>query len=171
MNKPKVSVIVPVYNTEKYLRKCVESLVNQTLEDIEIVMINDGSKDSSESIIKEYMEKYPDSLMWKISDSLDKVNGLTSFEAMRKGDEAAQKVVDEYLYAVAAGIIDMINIFQPEIICICGGISKEGSYLLDPIKKYVEEEAYAPDVPAKPVLKIAQLGNDAGIIGAALLGT
>ncbi len=120
---------------------------------------------------KEYMEKYPDSLMWKISDSLDKVNGLTSFEAMRKGDEAAQKVVDEYLYAVAVGIIDMINIFQPEIICIGGGISKEGNYLLDPIKKHVEAEAYGGGVPNHPTLKIAELGNDAGIIGAALLGT
>ena len=58
MNKPKVSVIVPVYNTEKYLRKCIDSLVNQTLNDVEIVMINDGSKDSSESIIKEYIDRY-----------------------------------------------------------------------------------------------------------------
>lgn len=56
---PKVSVIVPVYNTEKYLHKCLDSLVNQTLDDIEIVIVNDGSKDSSPEIIKEYMEKYP----------------------------------------------------------------------------------------------------------------
>lgn len=120
---------------------------------------------------REYMEKYPDSLMWKLADRLEKVNGLTSFEAMRKGDEAAKKVVDEYLYAVAAGIIDMINIFQPEILCIGGGISKEGNYLLDPVKKHVAAEAYGGGVPQKTQLKIAELGNDAGIIGAALLGT
>lgn len=56
---PKVSIIVPVYNTEKYLHKCLDSLVGQTLEDIEIVIVNDGSKDSSPEIIKEYMDKYP----------------------------------------------------------------------------------------------------------------
>ena len=49
----KVSVIVPVYNVEKYIRKCLDSLVNQTLEDIEIIVVNDGSKDSSIDILKE----------------------------------------------------------------------------------------------------------------------
>jgi len=55
----KVSFIVPVYNSEKYLRKCLDSLVNQTLEDIEIIIINDGSVDSSQNIIDEYVQKYP----------------------------------------------------------------------------------------------------------------
>lgn len=54
----KVSVIVPVYNVENYIRKCLDSLVNQTLEDIEIIVVDDGSKDSSASIIKEYTDKY-----------------------------------------------------------------------------------------------------------------
>ena len=55
----KVSVIVPVYNTEKYLRKCLDSLINQTLDNIEVVVVNDGSKDMSPQIISEYIEKYP----------------------------------------------------------------------------------------------------------------
>lgn len=55
---PKVSVIVPVYNVEKYISKCLNSLVNQTLKDIEIIVVNDGSKDGSKEIIKEYEEKY-----------------------------------------------------------------------------------------------------------------
>ncbi len=55
---PKVSVIVPVYNVEKYIKNCLESLVNQTLKDIEIIIVNDGSTDSSKSIIYEYIEKY-----------------------------------------------------------------------------------------------------------------
>lgn len=54
----KVSVIVPVYNVEQYLRKCLDSLVNQTLQDIEIIVVDDGSTDSSSDIIKEYAEKY-----------------------------------------------------------------------------------------------------------------
>lgn len=61
---PKVSVIVPVYNTEKYLHKCLDSLVNQTLDDIEIVIVNDGSKDSSPEIVKEYMDKFPGKFLY-----------------------------------------------------------------------------------------------------------
>ena len=56
-NRPKVSILVPIYNVEHYLRECLESLVNQTLEDIEIICINDGSTDSSPQIIQEYSLK------------------------------------------------------------------------------------------------------------------
>ena len=58
----KVSVIVPVYNTEKYLRRCLNSLVNQTLEDIEIIVIDDCSPDNSKEILKEYEKKYKDKI-------------------------------------------------------------------------------------------------------------
>lgn len=54
----KVSVIVPVYNVEKYLEKCLDSLVNQTLKDIEIIIVNDGSPDNSQEIIDKYVKKY-----------------------------------------------------------------------------------------------------------------
>jgi len=54
----KVSVIVPVYNVEDYIEKCLNSLVNQTLEDIEIIIVNDGSKDSSKEKIEKYLKKY-----------------------------------------------------------------------------------------------------------------
>lgn len=64
MVNSKVSVIVPVYNTEKYLRKCLDSLVNQTLDGVEIVIVNDGSKDSSPQIIAEYMKEYPDRFVY-----------------------------------------------------------------------------------------------------------
>ena len=66
----KVSIIVPVYNVEKYLPKCLDSLVNQTFKDIEIVIINDGTKDNSQEIIDEYVKKYP-----KIVKSYIKENG------------------------------------------------------------------------------------------------
>ncbi len=58
-NKPKVSIIVPVYKVEKYLRRSMDSLVNQTLDEVEIICINDGSPDNCLSILKEYKEKYP----------------------------------------------------------------------------------------------------------------
>ena len=66
----KVSIIVPVYNVEKYLAKCLDSLVNQTLKDIEIIVVNDGSPDNSEQIIKKYLKKYPDKIIY-----LKKENG------------------------------------------------------------------------------------------------
>lgn len=55
----KISVIVPIYNGEKYIETCFESLANQTLKDIQVIMINDGSQDKSEKICKEYVSKYP----------------------------------------------------------------------------------------------------------------
>lgn len=55
----KVSIIVPVYNVEKYLAKCLDSLVNQTLKDIEIIIVNDGSPDKSQDIIDKYVKEYP----------------------------------------------------------------------------------------------------------------
>lgn len=54
---PKVSVIIPVYNTEKYLKQCLESVINQTLKDIEIICVNDGSTDNSQKILEEYAQK------------------------------------------------------------------------------------------------------------------
>ncbi|MBW7676993.1 glycosyltransferase family 2 protein [Chryseobacterium chendengshani] len=59
---PKVSVIVPVYNVEKYLAKCLGSLVNQTLQAIEILVVNDGSTDDSERIIRDYAQKFPEKI-------------------------------------------------------------------------------------------------------------
>lgn len=58
----KVSIIVPVYNVENYLTKCLDSLVNQSFQNIEILVVNDGSKDRSEDIIKEYSQKYPEKI-------------------------------------------------------------------------------------------------------------
>ena len=55
--KIKVSVIVPVYNVEKFIDKCLNSLVNQTLKEIEIIVVNDGSPDNSQKIIDEYVKK------------------------------------------------------------------------------------------------------------------
>ena len=55
----KISIVIPVYNVEKYLRTCLDSVVNQTFKDIEIVIVNDGSKDGSLDILKEYESRYP----------------------------------------------------------------------------------------------------------------
>ena len=57
---PKVSIIIPVYNVEKYIKKCLESLAEQTLQDFEIIIVNDGTKDNSEEIILNYQKEHPE---------------------------------------------------------------------------------------------------------------
>lgn len=116
---------------------------------------------------REAMEANPDSLMHKFAEENGKVSGRTSFMAAAEGDEAAQKVVDKYIEYVATGIASIVNIFQPEILVIGGGISKEGDKLLNPIKEYVNKIDYNKYMQ-KTDIRIAQLFNDAGIVGAAL---
>ncbi len=119
---------------------------------------------------KQAMKRYPQSLMWKLcGNSIDNVNGRTSFDAMRAGDSAAKAVVDNYLEYVGVGIANIINIFQPEVLCIGGGISNEGDAILNPINEYVMGENFARNVAIKAEIKVAALKNDAGIIGAAFL--
>lgn len=79
---PKVSVLVPIFNVEKFLRECLDSVVNQTLRDIEIICINDGSTDSSLEIIKEYAAKDPRIVV------IDKANSGYG-DSMNRGMEAA----------------------------------------------------------------------------------
>ena len=99
-----------------------------------------------------------------------KVSGRTSFDAMRAGDEAAKEVVDSYINYLACGIINIINIFQPEVLSIGGGISNEKDNLLTPLIPLVRAETYGTGIVKETEIRIATLGNDAGIIGAALLG-
>ena len=113
------------------------------------------------------MEEHKDSKMWDIAGSLDKVDGRTSFEAMRAGDAAGKAVVDKYIYYIAVGLINMINIFQPEVLCVGGGICKEGETLMAPLRKYIDAEQFGEYSEKKTKLCVAALGNDAGIIGAA----
>lgn len=111
-----------------------------------------------------------DSLMWNsIDGDLQKVSGLTSFEAMKKGDKLAKEIIDKYISYLACGVTNVINIFQPDIICIGGGVSKQGDFLLSPLIKIVEKERYSKYAEKQTKICAASLGNDAGIIGAAIL--
>ena len=119
----------------------------------------------------EAMKKDTNSKMWGIAGYLKNVNGRTAFDGMRAGDKTACAVVDRYCEYVACGISNIINVFQPEVICVGGGISKEGETLLTPIRKFVEADRYTKSTDKQTVIKAAELGNDAGIIGAAFLGS
>lgn len=120
---------------------------------------------------KESMAKNPDSSMHKlVAERSGKVSARIAFDAMRMGDAAAKAVVDDYIKYLAAGITNTINTFQPDILCIGGGVCNEGDALLLPVKELVAKEVYTRNSKQNAQIVIAKLGNDAGIIGAAFLG-
>lgn len=119
---------------------------------------------------KKAMEENPDSVMHQLAEEEGKVSGRTAFDAMRKGDVAGIKVVDKYIKYVACGLINLVNALQPEIICIGGGICNEGETLMKPLRRYVQAERYSIHSKIQTRIVKAELGNDAGIIGAAILG-
>lgn len=118
---------------------------------------------------KEKMTSCHDSMMWEISGELNRVNGQTAFIGSKQGDKAAAEVVEKYTEYLACGITSIVNIFQPEVVCIGGGISHEGETLLKPIRTILNKEDYARNSKNRTKLICATLGNDAGLIGAALL--
>ena len=114
--KLKVSVIVPVYNVEKYLEKCLTSLVNQTLKDIEIIVVNDGSSDNSQKIIDKYAKKYKNIKSYiknngGVSDArnygIKKAKG--KYIAFVDGDDYADETMYEKMYKKAeSGNFDIV---------------------------------------------------------------
>ncbi len=110
------------------------------------------------------MQNNPDSLIWQVSRCTSLVSGRTAFDAMRLGDPIASGIVAAFVSDLAVGVSNVINLLQPEVVCIGGGISHEGDALISPLT-----DAVIPMLCAPLATKIlpAALGNDAGIIGAA----
>lgn len=116
---------------------------------------------------KAAMKKHADSAMWKsVNGDINRVNGKTPFVP---GDVVAERVVSTYLGYLAEGIVNIVNMFQPEIICLGGGVSGAGDVIIKPLAEEVKTKAFARFGKRHTQIKIASLGNDAGIIGAALL--
>ncbi len=119
---------------------------------------------------KDAMRHSQDSVMWElVNNNIDTVSGRTAFDAMRKGDFAAKQVVDRYIYYVACGVINIINALQPDIICVGGGVGHERETILAPLRRHIERERYSIYAAKQTQILSATLGNDAGIIGSALL--
>ena len=118
---------------------------------------------------RELMQDAPDSKLWELVGSLEAVNGRTPFDAAALGDPVAGKVIDEYVDYLGCGVASLVNIFQPEVFCIGGGPSAQGETLMAPVRYILNREDYARNSVHRTRLMRAQLGNDAGIIGAALL--
>lgn len=104
-----------------------------------------------------------------VGGDIDKVSGRTAFEAMKAGDNTAKEVVDKYIGYLACGLVNVINIFQPDVLCIGGGIAGQGETLLAPLRTIIERERITKYNEKQTCVCIASLGNDAGIIGAACI--
>ncbi len=128
---------------------------------------------SATALVKEtkrVMKLYPDSLMWRLCDgNIDKVSGVTPFRAQEKGDFAATMVVADYTNYLAIGIANVVNMFQPAVVCIGGGISGEGEDLMNPLRDRIKRISFGTE-NSRIRVEVAKYRNDAGIIGAGLLG-
>lgn len=118
---------------------------------------------------KKAMLENKDSKMWELcGGDIENAGGRTAFDAMRAGDAVGKTVVDNYIRYIAYGTTDIVNTFQPEMICFGGGICNEGETLLAPLREYVAKWRYSKKQLKQTEICRATLGNDAGIIGAAL---
>lgn len=115
----KVSVIVPVYNLEAYIEKCLESLVHQTLEDIEIIVINDGSKDNSQKVIEIYEKQYPHKIRAYIKENAGQGVARNLGLQVAKGDYISFVDGDDYLAPNALEEMYKLSEQKCADICIC----------------------------------------------------
>ena len=139
----KVSIIVPVYNVEKYLAKCLDSLVNQTLEDVEIIVVDDGSKDNSKQIIDEFQTKYPD----KIKSFVKENGGLSDARNFGLDRASGEYIgfVDSDDYVTAEMFQEMYSLAQKYdaemVICNLQKVDENG--------KILQKLTQVPNMPEK----------------------
>ncbi|MCH5207317.1 MAG: ROK family protein [Oscillospiraceae bacterium] len=114
-------------------------------------------------------EENPQSLINAIIKEDGRCSARTAYKAMKAGDAVGKTVTDDYVKYLACGITNVINTFQPEILCIGGGVCNEGEILLNPLKEAVAKQVYSKNSAKNTEIVICSLGNDAGIIGAAML--
>ena len=119
---------------------------------------------------REAAEANPDSLLNKVKEDFGEWNAQIAFVAMKQGDKVAAQVIDSYTDFLADGLANAINAFMPEVLIVGGGVCNEGDPLLIPMReKTMSRPYFGPGVP-KTRIALAQMGNDAGIVGAAMMG-
>ena len=110
--------------------------------------------------------KHASHLLEPIGHDLNNISGRTPFEAMRNGDMLGTKICNAYIEMLGCGLINAVNIFQPDIVCLGGGVCNEGEALLEPLRKLIEKERYPVRTIALLYALQGAIGNDAtGIIG------
>lgn len=120
---------------------------------------------------RELASENQENLLWKLcrGDS-NRIEAKTVFDAAAVGDRAAMQLLDTYTTYLAEGIANIINIFQPAVLCVGGGVSRAGKMLLDPVRAKVAQRIYSKNAKRNTKIQLAKLDNDAGVLGAALLG-
>ena len=116
---------------------------------------------------KRAMQADKNSKMWEIG-SLDQVTGKTAFD-YAPVDQAAKTVVENYVEALGVGIVNFANVFRPQIVLLGGGVCAQGENLIKPLNAILKRDLFAGDRGPQVELKIAELGNSAGLLGAAAL--
>lgn len=128
-----------------------------------------GSASALIRMTKEAAEANPSSKLNDVIASEGKVNAKIAFMAMRLGDEVAKNVVEMYTDYLADGLANAINTFMPEVLVIGGGVCNEGDPLLIPLREKTLSRPYFGPGVKKTRIELAQMGNDAGIVGAAMM--
>ena len=119
---------------------------------------------------REAAEQHPESKIRQLVEADGRISARTAFNAAKMLDDTGIEVVNRYIKHLACGIANTINVFQPDILCIGGGVCNEGDNLLTPLKKEVANQIYSKNSKKNTEICLCKLGNDAGIIGAAMLG-
>ncbi|MDR0916693.1 MAG: ROK family protein [Oscillospiraceae bacterium] len=115
------------------------------------------------------MTVHRSSKLWEVARTLEDVDGKTAFDGALLGDAAAADVVAQYIEYLGIALTNIVNTFQPERLSIGGGVSAQGDVLLTPLREHVNRARYTRNSARNTEISVSQLGNDAGIIGAALL--
>lgn len=115
-------------------------------------------------------KEFPESVMNEMcGNELSEMNAQIPFKAAKAGDRAAAEVIERYIYYLASGLSSLTAVFRPQVIVIGGGISGQGNYLIEPLRKKLYGLTFSAEQIGIPEVVCASLGNDAGIIGAAML--
>lgn len=135
-------------------RGCVEAYASAT------ALIRDATRAA---------RAHPESLLAELCRENGEMNGIVPFAAMKRGCPAAKEVVDNYIHYLGEAIVDCVNIWRPQVVLLGGGLSHEGDPLIVPLNEYIRTRCFAEERGAVPEVRAALLGNDAGLVGAALL--
>lgn len=109
------------------------------------------------------------SKLYDLSDKGQRIDGKTAFTAARMGDACGIEIVNQYIGYLACGIANIINMLRPEVVGLSGGVSNEGDYLLKPLRAKVNDMLYGGYLSGGTQIERCLLGNNAGMIGAAML--
>ena len=119
---------------------------------------------------KRAMKKDEESLLWKLCGSdAGQMTAKMVFDAAEQGDASAAHVIDSYVEHLSTGIVNIVNIFRPEVFLLGGGVAGQGKKLTDRINRNLAKYCYAGNRGGIPEVRTAELGNRAGMIGAANL--